>query len=383
MTDENERSDGKPVQPSVSLKPKRITVDADLARLERVGLAALALNRSLLPKYEGLLTGVSISLIRSGVLDTLGHLRVSEATALRAVAVNSSVLRLTSGANFMSGYANLQETVQRLRVLTESPGWLRMMEQNRGMLTSLSSVSKASDFLKISSGLQRSFRIALEGSSVIEIERALAVSTRAWDDVLRRASMTPAATDAARLYAFGRGTLGVVSGGALLVEDDAQQKEDSETSLVLSRDGLNEALRRKLTALNMNLAARLDGAWDSVASGGPDAASQAAHSLMELLDWSLRLAAPDDEVLRWHTETRRPAKEVHKGRPTRTLRARFILRERADDQLAVRLHLRAITDVAGVIESAKHRLGNNDLIAIGRLIPTVEGILIFLFVDDV
>jgi hypothetical protein len=30
------------------------------------------------------------------------------------------------------------------------------------------------------------------------------------------------------------------------------------------------------------------------------AASQAAHSLVELIDWALRLGAPNEEVLLWH-----------------------------------------------------------------------------------
>jgi len=101
---------------------------------------------------------------------------------------------------------------------------------------------------------------------------------------------------------------------------------------------------------------------------------------MELVDWSLRIAAPDDDVLSWHALGRRPRSELHDGRPTRSLRAKFILRDRPDDRTAARLYLRALNDLVEIVQSLKHDLEANDVVAVARLIPTVEGLLIFLFV---
>jgi hypothetical protein len=219
----------------------------------------------------------------------------------------------------------------------------------------------------------------LDGSiASATLRRAALFGVRGWESAATAFVEQPDARRFLPLEAFGRGTVGVTSAVTALLPDfdDIATGVDDDRDL-LGPASFAERLRKSLGALDQRLPRRLEGAWERVSRPGPDAASQAAHSLMETIDWTLRLAAPDNAVLAWHAAEGRPAKELHNGKPTRALRVEWLLRERPGEADAARLHLRALSNLVRVIESHKHSADEADLAAVARLIPTVEGLLIF------
>jgi len=212
-------------------------------------------------------------------------------------------------------------------------------------------------------------------STPLLVQRSLGVGVRGWDEAARAIGATRIEQRAVPLRAFGRGTLGITAAGIALSEG-ADEADITEAEELLGPRIMASELRARLAELDPSLSDRLDGAWERVSRAGPDAASQAAHSLMETVDGALRSAAPDPEVLSWCEETGRGA-ELHEDRPTRSLRVKYLLRGRPGEAKAARLHLRALTDLVSVIQDFKHSTGDKDLVAVARLIPTVEGLLIF------
>ncbi|MCA1706356.1 MAG: hypothetical protein LC808_25075 [Actinobacteria bacterium] len=333
-----------------------------------------------MPRYESLISGMSRSILRSGILDAIERSRLSlpDFYQVRALQTGAELARVISGSSYLSAFASLAEANERISRLVQTPQWIRFFAQQEAVLGSLH--RQMLDVSLVTKGLDRYLRGVSAARPVLEIERPIAVSTRAWDDIVRRAPLDPSQDEALRLFTSGRGTLGTVAAGFALLDEEIDDYDDGDTRTLLSREGLAEELRNRLGSLHPDLPSRLDGAWDRIAAAGPAAASQAAHSLIELVNWSLRIAAPDEDVISWHALRRRPMNELHEGRPTRSLRAKFILRDRPDDQTAARLYLRALNDLVDTIQSLKHDLEANDVVAVARLIPTVEGLLIFLFV---
>jgi Predicted pPIWI-associating nuclease len=148
-------------------------------------------------------------------------------------------------------------------------------------------------------------------------------------------------------------------------------------SLLMHRD-----LVDRLRLLNPNLVRRLEGAWEQVTGNGVDATSQACHSVQELLDWTLRLAAPDELVLDWHRETGRDSNELNKERPTRSLKAKYLLRNRPQDAKAGRFYIRTLDELSGVLQSGKHSLDvAHRPHVLGHVLQSVEALLGFLLLE--
>jgi hypothetical protein len=139
---------------------------------------------------------------------------------------------------------------------------------------------------------------------------------------------------------------------------------------------MHMTLREMLRELDPALPAKLDGAWERVSRPGPDAAAQAANSLMELVDWTLRLAAPDEDVLAWVRQEGKDD-ELHEGKPTRVVRLKYLVRKRPGEANIARLYQRALSDLATEVQSVKHSVGGKELDAVMSLVPTVEGLLFF------
>lgn len=96
----------------------------------------------------------------------------------------------------------------------------------------------------------------------------------------------------------------------------------------------------------------------------------------------VRLGAPDEEVLLWNSRGGKGGgQELHEGKPTRSLRAKYILRDRSVDARVARMYLRSLGDLTEIIQSQKHGLRRDDVDAVAPLLPTVEGLLVFLFVS--
>jgi len=222
------------------------------------------------------------------------------------------------------------------------------------------------------------FTVLCDSVASAALSSAALSGMRGWENAVTAFVGRPDAREFFPLEALGRGTVGVGYAVATLLPErnDIATYSDDDIGL-LQPASFTTSLRARLRYLSPRLPQRLDGAWERVSRRGPDAASQAAHSLMETIDWTLRLAAPAPAVLAWHAAEGRPAKELNNGDPTRSLRIEWLLRERPGEAKAARLHLRALDDLVRIIQSYKHSEGEADIDAVARLIPTVEGLLIF------
>src|SRR5262249_36948604 len=102
-------------------------------------------------------------------------------------------------------------------------------------------------------------------------------------------------------------------------------------------------------------ALHLNGAWHTLVSDGPAAASQAAHSGVEVLDWTLRELAPEAEVLAWRQGVGVRKDDLDaKGKPTRALKTRYIVRNYGLDSDGVAMVVGAVTSVMGELQKEKH-----------------------------
>jgi len=129
-----------------------------------------------------------------------------------------------------------------------------------------------------------------------ELQWPLALGSEAWDLAARVAPATPDAAAVWRLRDAGRTTLGMSTAGLLLSGTDEEWDYDEEleedNELVTGPEDARHRLLAELGHLDSNLVNRLEGAWERASRPGPDAASQAANSLVELITWTLRRAAP-------------------------------------------------------------------------------------------
>lgn len=216
-----------------------------------------------------------------------------------------------------------------------------------------------------------------------EVAHPVGLATRALRNVFRDTPTDATGRYVDRFEVAGRGTGWAVQAGIALSEEDEDRVDQYQlqASLALGPAGPSADLRDRLAELNPYLRVRLDGAWERINRGGPDGASQAANSLMELVDWTLRLLAPDNEVLAWHAADNRPAKELHDGRPTRPARVSFVVRNSPEKNSSLSLYLKAVQELAKLIQDSKHPIEVGRARALAPIALTVEGVLHFLLVD--
>jgi hypothetical protein len=182
---------------------------------------------------------------------------------------------------------------------------------------------------------------------------------------------------AVEVYGGGRGVLGVSRAAAISV--GVESPAERETEDVRAARKLRALLIDRLERLDGALPGKLRGAWDRVANPGPDAGSQAAHSLVEVLDWSLRYGTAGVDLLAWRKLNGPLDSDLSKdGSPTRSLKVRYICRNEPSAALASTF-VRITTEAFGSLQSVKHRGDAVDPEVVKRLIPTVEAVLIFLF----
>jgi Predicted pPIWI-associating nuclease len=216
----------------------------------------------------------------------------------------------------------------------------------------------------------------------LRVIRPVAFATQAWRTVI---DITPRVDDLhlGHLRMTARGTAGAVEAGILLSEpvNAAVERVRAENSAARGPIEASTDLRLRLVQVHPDLQNRLDGAWERINNGGADAASQAANSLMEVVDWTLRLLAPDNEVLEWHTAQARSETELHQGKPTRTVRIRYVARDHPEKLRAVELYVKSIQELVKVIQSPKHAVETRAVEALGPIALTVEGLLYFLVAE--
>lgn len=291
-----------------------------------------------------------------------------ELPALRFMANTSQALL---GSTSLSGVFAAQEAARRV---AESVAFTRDFGRQFGAAAATEAVRAQVLELTTVADLFSSFMSTLAlATPPLLVERAVAVGSRGWDEATRL--LLPAEDDDSlgALAGLGRGAAGIGASGLLLSDDEP----DVEIEVPEWGPGpMHSRLREVLAELDTGLAARLDGAWERVSRPGPDAASQAAHSLMELIDWTLRLAAPDDVVVRWAHEEGREG-ELRDARPTRPLRLKYLLRNRPGEAKIARLYQRALADLVEAVQGLKHASGAKDREAVMSLLPTVEGLLYF------
>lgn len=271
------------------------------------------------------------------------------------------------------------DTSRILRGLTARPEWISAFEQTR--LLSDTVFQSEATVTALGKALDRQASFLTRAMPDYAFERPIEVGLRAFSDIVRRSRTSPSAVTATRVGATGRGTLGLLTASAALLQEDGDDLDlPREEASLLARREISQELARRLRELDPLLPALLEGAWDAVAAKKPTSAMTAANLLIELIDWSLRQAAPNEDVLRWHSQQGRPASEIdRRGLPVRTLRARYVLRDRRPDQYAARLYLRGLSDLVSEIQAHKHDFSRQDIEAVARLVPTVEGLLVYLF----
>ncbi len=216
----------------------------------------------------------------------------------------------------------------------------------------------------------------------LEISRPVVFATQAWRSVVD-AARPDFEVDLARLRMTARGTGGAVEAGILLSERDNSKLVElqAEARASIGPAQASVELRVRLDEIHPDLGNHLDGAWERIQGGGADAAGQAANSLMEVIDWTLRLLAPDDDVLAWHAAEKRPTNDLHNGKPTRSLRVRYAVRNHPEKRRAVGLYVKSIGELVSVIQSPKHSVETRAGEALAHVALVVEGLLHYLLVD--
>lgn len=293
---------------------------------------------------------------------------------LGVLSANTGIARAFSGSSALTAFAESQE--------------ISRWAADLGKLPALSALELAQSslyrdyFAGISLQLTNSIRSIVQADASWELQQAVEVSTRAMRTVVDSLPEQPGTLLLDRASYAGGDAIATSSTVFILAgedpEDDVPEQGGGPLALPTA---LYSSLRDRLEALDPTLLRRLDGAWERVNDTGADAASQACHSVQELLDGTLRCAAPDDHVLRWHTETQRDANELHNGKPTRVLRAKYLVRDRADGP-AARLFLSSINGIVGVLQSGKHSLdADHTPYVVGYVLNAVEGLLGFLLTE--
>jgi len=238
--------------------------------------------------------------------------------------------------------------------------------------------SVGSDLVAMSSSIARLANLqALQLS--VEMEASFARAMRSWNAYTRHFPVPQSEGALVRARFAGVSALGIAATVATIggEADESRLAEPWERA----PGEVRERMLERLDAIDSRLVPKLKGAWDRVGSPGPDGVSQCATSVVELIDWFLRTAAPEDEVLRWHGKEGRPEEELHDGRPTRALRAKFLLRDRQPDGPLASAYVQALVTIGAELQGMKHADAGSDTAPLARLLPTVEAVFTFVLFD--
>ena len=104
-------------------------------------------------------------------------------------------------------------------------------------------------------------------------------------------------------------------------------------------------------------------------------------TVVEMLDRSLRSAAPEGEVLSWHHESGRPAEELHEKRPTRSLRYQYIASLAGLPAPLVKAQAASLAVLMKEAQKAKHSVAVDHVTA-QVLLLTAESLLMSLFLGS-
>lgn len=353
-------SDGTPISPALMkymLPPAYISVQALLDLRAETGRQASALIAN-----SGLLSSFKL-LDRSAIGMAIGPQIESTIASITKSFLGDSMTSANLSSQFAAVYLN--NVIDSLRP---------MMDQGQlygGIIRDLQGLSvHIEQHSRLLSGLKPLSDIALP----------IVHATKAWEETVRSSTLLEPRVRISRIDTVGRGTGWAIQSGVALTEtdpDDVAALYD-ETVAVLGPAHLNVELRQRLEAVHPNIAIKWSGVWERIEQGGTDASSQAANSLMEVVDWTLRTKAPEPEVLQWHEQEGLASTYLHNNKPTRRLRLRYIVRNQADKQFALDLYSKTINELVEAIEGRKHSLEINPQSALLPLIASAQGFLLFL-----
>ncbi len=125
--------------------------------------------------------------------------------------------------------------------------------------------------------------------------------------------------------------------------------------------------------------------WDDPQRNGPAAVEKAVHCIVEVLDRTLRAAAPDDAVREWHARERRPAQEWEgQDRPPRGLRVGFLAHQIGGERGVAVAEYESLVQLrkrlTERLQAVKHA-SQGDLLAVRNLLLGTEYLLTMLFVS--
>lgn len=370
---------------SASLKAVRIPAQLpELASVAEMigGLFANGLN-STLPFKEILKVQEEFGRI-AAFIDTSSKLAISE-QALKSLtlykaptlAMATELSRITFGNSMIT--SNFAAQCADLRVVNLLAGidLKKHATINAELAAQIKGIQGIANLVKT----QNNFLSGL--SPVVEVARPAVWATRAWNNVVRLTPSDVGTSYLERLDIAGRATSWAVHAGIVRTEEDEDELGllEDEAISVLGVASASADLRRRLEEIDPQLCEKLDGAWERIHNGGRDATSQAANSLMEVVDWTLRILAPDNLVVAWHISDRRPAQELHDGRPTRSLRVRYAVRQHPEKSSALVLYLKTAQELAGTLQGTKHSLAKNGQQVLVPVAMLVEGLLHFVLID--
>ncbi|MDH6130973.1 hypothetical protein P3T37_000340 [Kitasatospora sp. MAA4] len=214
-----------------------------------------------------------------------------------------------------------------------------------------------------------------------------------WEDFLVHSLPAPRRVGAAPVIA-GRTTLGLVSTD-LLSSTDLQGLELEETAERIDdevlapwqeeRLGIFGDLHAVLRELDPNVPELLEGAWHSIHHQGPAVAVTVANLVVEVVDRTLRAAAPDDVVRAWHTAENRSQKEWEgQDRPPHALRVVYLASKLGGDRQLVQAQADAfammVRRIRNPLQKVKHA-SKGDLAQVRLLLLNSEYLLMSLLLN--
>lgn len=226
--------------------------------------------------------------------------------------------------------------------------------------------------------VERQNRILSRLRPLPDIAMSASLATRALADIVRTTDSVRSMGLLSRIETAERATGWALQTGIALTEDDPD--EDAEPGELLGPIAAIADLNAHLAALDPALADKRAGVWARIEGGGPDAPSQAANSLQELIDQTLRRLAPSKAVLEWHAAEGMSVTDLNDDKPTRPLRLLYIVRNHPEKRSSTPLYVRSLTALVKAVQSKKHGAAA-DVRAMCPLAMMADSLLMFILQD--
>ena len=290
---------------------------------------------------------------RSGASQLIGS------DAFRDFARQQSAIGRITGSDAFRDIARQQSALSRLTELQAAPGLVSMTETlSAGILRQLDAFY-----------LHKTPHLGLRVDQAAE----------SWARALQPRSVAQSQPES--LAHVGLAASAVIDTAHILsdtYESESASYESVDEEWRLARNRETEDFVSWLESIDVRLADKYKGAWHTLSGQGPDWISQSANSAVELIDWTLRSLAEENDVLKWQQTTGKYADELgDNGRPHRALRIRYIATQRGISPSATELAIKAITGTLKELQKMKHADGEVMRKALrSALLGTEHGLLI-------